>query len=120
MNASRSGSDSSLPIDGNELAASPAAPKPRSRRNSIIEWGTNPSGADIAIVGERRASAAECIRKKEKRLLYSQRFQGKFEILSADDDPINQASETLSFPTHRIDCRVSKDLFIDKSLVSTS
>ena len=57
----------------------------------MIEWGTNPSGTDIAVVRERRASVAEFVRKKEKRPHYSQVFGGKFEIMSADDDPINQA-----------------------------
>ena len=58
----------------------------------MIEWGTNPDGTDIAVVRERRASMQEFVKKKEKRPHYSQVFGGKFEIMSADDDPINQVN----------------------------
>jgi hypothetical protein len=34
-------------------------------------------------------------RKKEKRPHYSQVFGGKFEIMSADDDPINQVFQLI-------------------------
>jgi CheY-like chemotaxis protein len=76
--------------------------KPRSRRHSMVEWGTNPSGTDISVVKERRASMQEFLsRKKEKRPHYSQVFGGKFEIMSADDDPINQVLNDL--------CRMLKE-----------
>jgi hypothetical protein len=64
--------------------------KSRSRRQSMIEWGSNPSGSDMAVLEERRKCMQEFVRKKERRPHYSQVFGGKFEIMSADDDPINQ------------------------------
>jgi CheY-like chemotaxis protein len=68
----------------------------------MVEWGTNPSGTDISVVKERRASMQEFLsRKKEKRPHYSQVFGGKFEIMSADDDPINQVLNDL--------CRMLKE-----------
>ena len=81
-----------------DIAANAISRKPRSRRHSMVEWGTNPSGTDISVVKERRASMQEFLsRKKEKRPHYSQVFGGKFEIMSADDDPINQVRK-LKFP----------------------
>ncbi len=66
--------------------------KSRTRRKSSFEWGSNSdlTNTDIQGVQDRLRSLQEYVRKKERRPHYSQIHGGKIEVMTADDDPINQ------------------------------
>jgi hypothetical protein len=66
----------------------------------MVEWGANPSGngaETLESLERRRQNMKEFVRKKERRPHHSQIHGGKFEIMSADDDPINQVAESHNY-----------------------
>ncbi len=73
--------------------------KARTRRKSLFEWGSNSdsTNTDIHVVNDRLKSLQEYVRKKERRPHYSQLHGGKIEVMTADDDPINQVLVVLGF-----------------------
>ena len=80
--------------------------KQRPRRQSLAEWGskTNILNSDINIVQERLQSLQEYVRKKEKRPHFSQIHCGKIEVLTADDDPVNQVMSLTLMSIHSPNC----------------
>lgn len=75
-----------------EEAAGNNCKKHQSRRKSLFDWGSkaNTSNNEVQGFEERLKSLQEYVRKKEKRPHYSQIHGGKIEVMTADDDPINQ------------------------------
>ena len=62
----------------------------RPRRNSLFEWGKSSFRSEIIGVDQRLKALQEYVKKKEKRPHYSQIHGGKIEVMTADDDQINQ------------------------------
>jgi hypothetical protein len=62
----------------------------RPRRNSLFEWGKNSFRTEILGVEKRLKALQEYVKKKDKRPHYSQMHGGKIEVMTADDDQINQ------------------------------
>ena len=85
-------SETQIALDDSKIGdvSSTQSRRSRPRRNSLFEWGKNSFRAEVLGVEKRLKALQEYVKKKDKRLHYSQVHGGKIEVMTADDDQINQ------------------------------